>query len=409
MTSSLSSLPVRPWQRAGIVAVCATLLGIATAPRATAQSSQDGGVFSALSSGSSQPAGSPSGSSGSDEPLVTRDRPAPQAAAVRLGDEVLRQPTEDEARAIELNPGVEYAEAFSPAMNMEVNMLIARPQDPALRENAPTIYLLNGLIGGTGWFEFTDAAAFYTSRGINVVMVTSGAFSYYTNWIQGNDQWDTFLGAELPLGIEPRLGANGKRAIMGVPMSATSVLSLVQNNPGTYDGVASISGCASTTSPLGKLAADRVFDSAHIPLTFEDVWGDPTGDYARYYDPMLNLNKLSPAFQGKDVAIFISSTSGLAGDESLATTNDVAPGDVDEAINFVTVGGPIDFAANVCTHVLHQRLNARGIDHDARFYPQGTHNWNSFKWALPDSWPTLAPALGRPVEWLIPQSPLWGG
>ena len=109
------------------------------------------------------------------------------------------------------------------------------------------------------------------------------------------------------------LGANGKRAIMGVSMSATSALSLAQNNPGTYDGVASISGCASTTSPLGKIAADEVFASAHIPLTFEDVWGDPQGDYARYYDPMLNLRKLSDEFQGQDVAIFISSTSGLAG------------------------------------------------------------------------------------------------
>ncbi|SDL90026.1 S-formylglutathione hydrolase FrmB [Corynebacterium mycetoides] len=324
---------------------------------------------------------------------MTWERPGPQPAQIRF--EPSRPLSDDETWVLGNVPGVEYAEAYSPAMNMNVNMLIARPEDPVLREDAPTIYLLNGLIGGTGWFQFTDAVDFYTSRGVNVVMVTSGAFSCYTNWIQGNDQWDTFLAGELPLGLEPVLGANGKRAIMGVSMSATSALSLAQNNPGTYDGVASISGCASTTSPLGKIAADEVFASAHIPLTFEDVWGDPQGDYARYYDPMLNLRKLSDEFQGKDVAIFISSTSGLAGSESLTTTNDVAPGDVEQAINFVTVGGRIDIGANVCTHVLHQRMTMRGIDHVARFYPQGTHNWNSFKWAVPDSWPTLAPALGK--------------
>lgn len=352
-------------------------------------------MLSSLSSGSSTALSE--GSSGADEPLVTREQPATKPAIVQIGADAEHTPSNDEQWILDNRPGVEFAVAHSPAMKMDVNMLIARPKDEALREGAPTIYLLNGLDGGTGWFLHTDAVDFYTSRGVNVVMITSGAFSYYTNWIQGNGQWDTFLARELPAGIEPILGANGRRAVMGVSMSATSALGLAQNNPGVYDGVASISGCASTTSPLGKIAADQVFMSAPEPLTYEDVWGDPSGDYARYYDPMLNLNKLSDEFQGKDLEIFISSTSGLAGLESLTTGNIVDPGNVDLAMNFVTIGGRIDVAANACTHVLHQRMLLRGIDHDARFYPQGTHNWNSFRWAVPDSWPTLSRALGLPA------------
>lgn len=366
-------------------AVCTAALG-ATLP-AVASAQMPNPLSSMSSTGSST-----GGSSGEDAPLVTREQPTVQPA--QIFTEPSRELTAEELWAIG-NRGVEYAEAYSPVMGRRESMLIARPKDPALRDNAPTIYLLNGLDAGTGWFAYTDAAEFYTSRGVNVVMITSGAFSYYTNWIQGPDQWDTFLARELPAGVEQYLGANGKRAVMGVSMSATSALSLAQNNPGVYDGVASISGCASTTSPLGKIAADAVFASAHIPLTFEDVWGDPNGEYARSYDPMLNLRKLSPKFQGKDLDIFISSPSGLAGMESLTTGNIVDPGNKDLAFNFVTIGGRIDLASNICTHVLHQRLNARGIDHDARFYPQGTHNWNSFRWAVADSWPTLSRGLGK--------------
>lgn len=37
----------------------------------------------------------------------------------------------------------------------------------------------------------------------------------------------------------------------------------------------------------------------------------------------------------------------------------------------------------------------RGINHEAKFYPQGTHNWNSFAWAVGDSWQALGRALGK--------------
>ena len=323
------------------------------------------------------------------------ERPAAQPAVIRLGNEAIHEPGPNEAWTVYHIPNTEYAEAYSPAMDVDVPLLISRPQDPALRDNAPTIYLLNGLDAGNGWFAFTDAAKFYTDRGVNVVMPTSGAFSYYTDWIKDPNKWDTFLARELPQGIEARFNANGKRAVMGVSMSATSALTLAQNNPGTYDGIASISGCASTTSTLGQGAAAQVFASAPTPITYEQVWGDPEGEYARYWDPMLNLNKLSPSFQGKDLGIFISSTSGLAGMESLTTGNKVRPGDINAAFDFVTVGGRIDVAANICTHVLHQRMMLRGINHEAKFYPQGTHNWNSFAWAVGDSWPTLGRALGK--------------
>lgn len=370
--------------RATAALLCAAVVA-SGAPLAHAQSS--------LSSSSSSFPGS----------STRKDLPAPprpadtQPATVRFGDQTRNAPEPEEEWVMANHPSVEHAEAYSPAMGTEVSMLVARPTDPAQRGGAPTLYLLNGLDGGTGWFAYTDAVDFYTSRGVNVVMVTSGAFSYYTNWIDGNQQWDTFLARELPAGLEPALGANGKRAVMGVSMSATSALSLAQNNPGVYDGIASISGCASTTSPLGRLAVDNVLTSNPTPTVFKDVWGDPAGPYAQAHDPMLNLGKLSPDYQGKDLGIFISTTSGLAGNESLTTGNIVDPGNMELALSFVTVGGPIDVGSNLCTHALHQRLLARGIAHDSRFYPQGTHNWNSFRWAVDDSWPTLSRALGKPA------------
>lgn len=376
-----------PRLTAAALACAAALTCTGQAVAGAAPDGSSDGLMSSLSSSN--------GSSGADAPLTAPERPTAQPATIRIGTETIHQPGPHETWALQNVPGTEYAEAHSPAMGVHVPLLIARPKDPAARADAPTIYLLNGLDAGTGWFAHTDAVDFYTSRGVNVVMPTTGAYTFYTDWIDGPNQWDTFLARELPGAIESRLGANGKRAVMGVSMSAVPALTLAQNNPGTWDGIASISGCASTTSVLGRSVAAQVFDSSPEPITFEQVWGAPEGEYARMWDPMLNLNKLSPEFQGKPLEIFISSTSGLAGMESLTTGNKIFPGDINAAYDFVTVGGPIDVGANICTHVLDQRMTMRGIAHDVRFYPQGTHNWNSFAWAIADSWPTLSRALGK--------------
>ncbi|GAB3941526.1 alpha/beta hydrolase [Corynebacterium tapiri] len=331
------------------------------------------------------------------------DRPKAQPAKVKVGE---MAPGYEEQLAyfqhhVADHDNVVNAWAYSPSMDAVVPFLIIRPKDPAKRDNAPTLYALNGLDAGDGWFANTNAIDFYSDKGINVVMPLTGAFSYYADWIksdqntdeQNKRQWETFLTRELPGPLESELKANGKRAIMGVSMSATSVLNAAQHNPGLYNGVASISGCASTSSTIGKLAVDQVLSRAEDGSKYVNMFGDPTGEYARYNDPMKNPEKFTPQHQGEDFKLFLSAPSGLAGAESLTTTNPMFPGNKEAAENFVIAGGLIDFPANLCTHAFDLRLKSAGANPETKYYPTGTHQWGVFSRAVEDSWPTLQAAL----------------
>lgn len=277
---------------------------------------------------------------------------------------------------------------YSPAMNREVPVAVI-PGPPG----APTLYLLNGADGGEDrahWIENTDVLDFYADKGINVVIPMAGAFSYYTDWADGSQAWETFLTKELPGPLEAHLGAGDRRAIMGVSMSATSALTLAQHNPGFYQAAASLSGCAQTSSPLGMAAvATTLRNGAKDPVA---MWG-PYGSAAwRYNDAHLG----APALRG--TALYISNGSGLqgaidqvGGPYLRGKTHAQASA---SHINTSVVGGPIEMVTNRCTHDLKARLDAEGIPATYVFRSTGTHSWGYWQEDLRDSWPVLAQALG---------------
>lgn len=328
--------------------------------------------------------------------------PPAQPATIKLDNRTPGYSDQESFRQIAArHENVIEVTAHSEAMGVDVPLLVLRPKDPAKRDNAPTIYALNGLDGGDGWFANTNAIEFYGERNVNVVMPITGGFTYYTDWRRGEgtnpefakQQWETFLTRELPDPLETALNANKKRAIMGVSMSATSVLLAAQHNPGLYDAVGSFSGCASTTSLLGRFVVSTVLDRREDGASPTDMWGETSSDYAKYNDPYLNARKLRADYQGKDLAVYISSASGLAGADDLTLTNPLAPGNRDFAANLVIAGGPIDMGANLCTHAFNSRLRAEGVPVTSKFYPTGTHQWGVFRRSLADSWPTFEKAL----------------
>ena len=134
--------------------------------------------------------------------------------------------------------------ATSPSMNnAKIPLGIIRAKDA----NRPTMYLLNGAGGGeqsTNWMTFDSAIRFYLDRNVNVVVPMRGAFTYYIDWydkkgakgeayIDGPQNWETFLTKELAEPIEQTLGSNGQRGIVGLSMSATSSLLLAARTPGS--------------------------------------------------------------------------------------------------------------------------------------------------------------------------------
>lgn len=331
-------------------------------------------------------------------------RPEAKPATIKLDNKTPGYSDDDDFRKLaKEHENIIEVTARSEAMEIDVPLLVLRPKDPAKRDNAPTLYALNGLDAGTGWFRNTDAIKFYGERNVNVVMPVTGAFTYYTDWRKGEgtnprfakQQWETFLTRELPNPLEDALKASKKRAILGVSMSATSALLAAQHNPGVYDAVASVSGCASTTGRLGRKVVDTVLERREDGATANDMWGEVHSEFAKYNDPYLNARKLSPQYQGRDMKLYISSATGLAGKDDLTLTNPLAPGNKDFAVNLVRSGGPIDIGANLCTHALNNRLRVLGIPVTSKFYPTGTHQWGVFRRTLEDSWPTLQKALFR--------------
>lgn len=287
--------------------------------------------------------------------------------------------------------------ATSPAMDDRV---ISMAVIKAGVENAPTIYMLNGADGGEGganWIQQSDILDFYLDKGVNVVIPMEGRFSYYTDWVTeqpqlgGKQMWETFLTKELPGPIEEHLGADDRRAIIGMSMSATSSLLLAQHNPGFYNSVGSFSGCAATVGPVGETSIQVTLDRADA--TPEEMWGPRGNDNWIYNDALINAEQL------RGTEIYVSNGTGLAGLWDLPTTSPRLEDATElqaSAATFetTTIGGVIEGVTNVCTHDLNTKLESLGIPADFNFRNTGTHSWGYWQEDLWESWPTIARGLG---------------
>ncbi|MCS4489750.1 esterase family protein [Corynebacterium sp. ES2794-CONJ1] len=285
--------------------------------------------------------------------------------------------------------------ATSPAMdNRSIPVVVIKASQPA----RPTLYLLNGGDGGEGranWLMQTDAIDFYKEKDINVVIPMAGRFSYYSDWVQdvphlgGKQRWETFLTKELPGPIENLLGANGKRAIAGMSMSATSALLLAEHNPGFYDAVGAFSGCyaSSKPAPTGFIALTLQRGQATIEQMW-GPWGNPTWIYN---DAVINAEGL------RNSEVYVSNGSGLAGAWDMPTGPRLIGQDpLIQSVGAATTiieGGVIEAATNACTHDLKSKMDSLNIPADFNFRPTGTHSWGYWQDDLRNSWVTFERAF----------------
>ncbi|GAB87372.1 putative mycolyltransferase [Gordonia rubripertincta NBRC 101908] len=280
----------------------------------------------------------------------------------------------------------------SAAMKRDVPIRVLVPENTSTPR--PTLYLLNGAGGGEGnghWFEQTDIVDFVDDKNVNIVVPMRGAYSYYTDWVRvdpvlGRNKWTTFLTKELPPVIDDELNTTGVNAIAGISMAGTSVLSLAEAAPHLYTAVASYSGCAETSTNIGRLAIQAVVE-LRGGGDMTNIWG-PIGSPAwREHDPVVNAGKL----RGK--SIYISSGTGLPGPHDRLTGAGIS-GDTVIYADQIAVGGAIEAATYHCTRNLERRLGQLGIP--ATFdYEPGTHSWPYWQDQLAKSWPMLERALTR--------------
>ncbi|WP_313550101.1 alpha/beta hydrolase family protein [Corynebacterium sp.] len=299
--------------------------------------------------------------------------------------------------------------AYSPSMDIDIPLAVITP-DGSFDESRPTIYMLNGAGGaeqGMDWItatSYTDLSdeenivEFYKDKNVNVVIPQAGAFSYYTDWVESPQSgyltqekilWETFLTKELPDVLENEINGNGKRAIAGMSMSATSALVLAEHNPGFYNAVGSFSGCAATSRPFPNMFANLTVNRGGGNTT--QMWGPQGGEYNVYNDGLVNANNL------RESEVYVSANSGLPGMTDMGSSKIESQGlsaAAQGSSTLIIEGGIIEAAANSCTHDLKAKMDSQGIDADWNFRPTGTHSWPGWRKDLAESWPTFARGLG---------------
>lgn len=279
---------------------------------------------------------------------------------------------------------------FSAAMNrvIDVTVIPAAGGGPA-----PTLYLLNGAAGGEGgssWLDRTDIRSFFARENVNVVVPMGGAASYFTDWRRtdprlGDQQWATFLTAELPPVIESRFDGNGRNAIAGISMAGTSVFQLSMRAPTLYRAIGSFSGCAQTSDPLGR-AVVRLVVEGRGGADVDNMWGPPADPAWIRNDPLRNVER----FRGK--SIYVSSGSGSPGRYDTLDGPGI-DGNPSKLVDQLAIGAVIESATAQCSRNLQAAMRAADVPATFHLYPGGTHSWAYWQDELHRAWPQFRAAL----------------
>ncbi len=307
------------------------------------------------------------------------------AANAESGDSAILAVKTDDARHQTLT-------VHSAAMAADIPVEVQRAADQSTPR--PVLYMLLGAGGGVDgatWASKTDAWQFLSDKNVNVVTPIGGMFSYYADWERddprlGRNKWRTFLTQELPPLVNQYLNANGRNGIVGYSMSGTTTLALAATSPELYQAVASYSGCAQTSDPIGHEFVRLTVEEWGL-ANVQNMWGPPGDPNWARNDPYVQAEGL----RGK--AIYISNGSGLPGDYDVYNGKYSLQGPWGYA-NQIVLGGIIEAGTDFCARNMQKRLAGLGIPATYNFRPTGTHSWGYWEDDLKDSWPVLAAGLG---------------
>lgn len=307
---------------------------------------------------------------------------------------------------------------WSDKMQAEVPNIVQRPANGAA--DAPVLYLVNGAGGGEDsatWQAQSDVKEFMGDKNAWTVTPIGGAFSYYTDWQRHDPDvqtryaretdrpmaFETYLAKELPDAFEQRYGektgADRKRGLAAISMTATSVLTIAQKHPGRFQAIGSYSGCAETSTPIGHEFINIV-TGMRGGANLDNMWGPFPGEPKTGTNNWFDNDPVWGAFRFKEQhengtlpAMFISTGNGLPGPhENLDNwrLKNSAPALANQAI----VGGVIEAATQYCTANLARRFGELGIPAHFDFAPNGTHSWGYWEDDLKQSWPMIGGAIG---------------
>ncbi|MGI8493265.1 MAG: alpha/beta hydrolase [Acidimicrobiales bacterium] len=248
----------------------------------------------------------------------------------------------------------------------------------------PVLYLLHGA-GDTyqSWSANTDLVAFARSYRMVIVMPDGGHNSqtgWYSNWLDGEYQWETYHTQVLPRYIDSHYRVLGRDiAIAGLSMGGFGALSYAARHPGTYRVAASFSGAVDTLYAAPLTGVVFAFLRSQYGTPDARIWGDQLTD-----EPIWaahNPTSLAPRLAGTEL-LLASGTGTPAGPAGDQLSN---PG------GYALENGI--FQMNLS---LVAALDRAGVAHHDDFYLGGYHGWPYWQadlhWALPQ----IARALGPP-------------
>jgi S-formylglutathione hydrolase FrmB len=243
----------------------------------------------------------------------------------------------------------------------------------------PVLYLLHGA-GDTfaAWTDLTDVADFAPTFPLIVVMPDGGHDAnagFYSDWIDGSRQWETFRTRVLRKWVERHLRTlrGGRhRAVAGLSMGGFGAMSYAARHRHLFRAAASFSGAVDTLYPS---PTSPVLYTLHI--VGPGLWGDPAThvDTWRAHDPTTRAADLA------GVALFLATGDGTMGGPA---------GDVSDPLAYAT-----EQVVAAMTHNFAGALDAAHVSHVDDFYRGGYHGWpywqRELHWALPQ----IVDAVGR--------------
>jgi S-formylglutathione hydrolase FrmB len=249
----------------------------------------------------------------------------------------------------------------------------------------PVLYLLHGA-GDTyqSWVTRTDAVNASAGYPLIIVMPDGGhnaTAGWYTDWMDGTYQWETYHVGVLPRFINSRFRTRADDlGIAGLSMGGFGALSYAARHPGMFKAAASFSGAVDTryAEPLSGVAFTLLQGIYGTPN--DRVWGNQVANEANWR-----------AHNPTDLA------GRLAGTQLFVATGTGTPGG-SQGDNLADPAGYL--VENVVWQMnlsLHLALNAAHVPGVTDFYSGGYHGWPYWQadlhWALPQ----LAGVLGGPV------------
>lgn len=287
-------------------------------------------------------------------------------------------------RTRDADTGVERWWVESPAMRREVQVQVLRIGDPNVP--APLLLLLDGSSAPTnnGWLNGGRITETLRNDNVVVVMPTEASGSHYADWLSedptlGHMRWETFLTAELPELLDNRtngLNCNGTRVIAGLSMGAGAAVRLANTHPNVFHGVIGISGCYSTTDPVGWEYHNAI--TRCVGGNTRHLWNAET---RRRADVALNPTGL------RNTPVYLFTADGRI------TARDLeyhAERPFQELLGSVL----LEFASWCCTERLDAAMSAAG-HHNYRVVYQrgGIHDWIYCSEQLRAGWDWILPRL----------------